>query len=219
MAIRIAAARLRSRPHWPIAHLAERLSRERHRLAELRVGDLDVRATFVVSYRNLTPGEAALFRRLGIVPAAEFDAHLAGALASDEADEADEADLVLESLADAHLIEAATPGRYRIHDLLRLFARERLGRGRRRSGVPRPRHRMTCRARPKRAETHARQAYQVLRTVDPDAAKEAQALLFRAARRGTSPERRQEASSQERTLTRQDSASVAQGRSWLAPPH
>ena len=123
LAIRIAAARLHRRPQWQIAHLAERLSHERRRLAELRVGDLDVRASFAVSYEDLAPGEAALFRRLGVVPATEFDARLASALA---AGGSEDAVLVLEALADAHLIEAAAQGRYRIHDLLRLFARERM---------------------------------------------------------------------------------------------
>ncbi|MQA85719.1 MAG: hypothetical protein GEV03_14125 [Streptosporangiales bacterium] len=121
LAIRIAAARLHRRPQWQTAHLAERLSQERLRLAELRVGDLDVRASFAVSYEDLEPGEAALFRRLGVVPAAEFDARLADALVGGGTEDAV---LVLEALADAHLIEAATPGRYRIHDLLRLFAGE-----------------------------------------------------------------------------------------------
>ena len=38
-----------------------------------------------------------------------------------------EAEALLEELVDTHLLEAAhTPGRYRFHDLLRLYARERV---------------------------------------------------------------------------------------------
>ena len=53
LAIRIAAARLVSRPAWAVGALANRLRNERQRLSELAVGDLAVRASFGVSYANL----------------------------------------------------------------------------------------------------------------------------------------------------------------------
>lgn len=123
LAIQIAAARLRKRPEWPISHLVGRLSGERRRLAELRVSDLDIRASFSISYQELKDTEACLFRLLGVVPSAEFDVGLAAALANSASEDVE---AQLERLADMHLIEAASPGRYGFHDLLRLFARERL---------------------------------------------------------------------------------------------
>lgn len=53
LAIRISAARLRARPDWSAEYLAGRLSGARRRLAEFRAGDLDVRASLELSYRDL----------------------------------------------------------------------------------------------------------------------------------------------------------------------
>ena len=52
LAIRVAAARLRSRPTWTVAHLAERLSEGQRRLGELVTGDLSVAAAFTMSYER-----------------------------------------------------------------------------------------------------------------------------------------------------------------------
>ena len=123
LAIQITAARLRKRSAWPVSYLAERLSDERSRLAELSVSDLDIRASFSISYDELRAEEASMFRLLGAIPGQGIDARLAAAVAGTTADDIDP---LMERLADAHLIEAASPGRYAIHDLMRLFARERL---------------------------------------------------------------------------------------------
>jgi hypothetical protein len=72
LAIRIVGARLRSRPQWSVAHLADRLDRaaERQRLDEFEGADLGVRASLTLSYygggqrvwrlRRLTCGNAKL---------------------------------------------------------------------------------------------------------------------------------------------------------------
>ncbi|GAA1995223.1 AfsR/SARP family transcriptional regulator [Catenulispora subtropica] len=122
LAVRIAASRLASRPHWRIASLAARLSDERRRLGELAVGDLAVRTAFELGYHQLTPVQADVFRRLSSLDSADVSAGAAAALLGlDEADTEE----VLESLVDAAMVESASPGRYRYHDLLRLYARER----------------------------------------------------------------------------------------------
>jgi tetratricopeptide (TPR) repeat protein len=123
LAIQIAAARLRKRSAWPVSYLAERLSDERRRLAELSVSDLDIRVSFSISYDELRADEASLFRLLGAVPGQGIDIRLAAAVAGATVDDIDP---LMERLADAHLIEASCPGRYVIHDLVHLFARERL---------------------------------------------------------------------------------------------
>src|SRR5262249_41648923 len=46
LAVRIAAAQLRSRPHWSVAQLTARLADERRRLSLLQVDDLAVRTSF-----------------------------------------------------------------------------------------------------------------------------------------------------------------------------
>ncbi len=113
LALRIAAARLRSRPTWTVRHLARRL---RQGLSELAVGDRSVAAAFALSHQHLTAEQGRLFRLLGLVPVSGFDAFAAAALAGVRVDHADR---LLEELVDVHLLEQPTPGRYRFHDLLR----------------------------------------------------------------------------------------------------
>ncbi|PRY38666.1 AfsR/SARP family transcriptional regulator [Umezawaea tangerina] len=117
LALRIAAARLRSRPKWTVANLAQRL---RQGLPELAVGDRSVAAAFALSYDHLTDLQRRLFRLLGLVPGADFDAFAAAALTGTRADEADR---LLEELVDVHLLDQPSADRYRFHDLLREHAR------------------------------------------------------------------------------------------------
>ncbi|MET8149191.1 ATP-binding protein [Actinoplanes sp. NPDC049668] len=123
LAIRIAGARLRARPAWTPAGLAARLADERRRLDELQVGDLAVRSSFQASHLELSPVDAHIFRRAGSHPGQVFGVGAAAALA-----DLDEHVVAagLERLVDAHLVESPLPDRYRLHDLLRLFAGERL---------------------------------------------------------------------------------------------
>ncbi len=119
LAIRVAAARLRSRPTWTAAHLVTRLRDHRNRLAELDAGQRGVTAAIDLSYRQLTSAQARLFRLLGLHPGADIDTHAAAALA--------DADLrqtgrLLDALVDAHLLQEPAPGRYRFHDLIRAHA-------------------------------------------------------------------------------------------------
>lgn len=123
LAVRIAGARLRARPHWSLATLAVRLADERHRLGELTVGDLAVRSSFLLSYRGLEPSEARLFRLLGLLSGSDVTPGVAAALAQRHIGEVE---ATLERLVDAQLVETPIPGRYRFHDLLRLFAREQV---------------------------------------------------------------------------------------------
>jgi tetratricopeptide (TPR) repeat protein len=128
LAVRVAGARLQSRPHWRLAVLADRLADERRRLDELRTGDLEVRASVALSYQGRGEAERRLFRLLGLLEAPSFPAWVAASLLDAEPPEGEE---LLERLVDAQLVEAAGEDqagqqRYRLHDLLRAFARERL---------------------------------------------------------------------------------------------
>ncbi|HYS36429.1 MAG TPA: NB-ARC domain-containing protein, partial [Pseudonocardiaceae bacterium] len=53
LAIRIAAARLRTRAAWPVRALADRLTDESRRSAELTVGDRSVAAALALSCRRM----------------------------------------------------------------------------------------------------------------------------------------------------------------------
>ncbi|MFB8244751.1 NB-ARC domain-containing protein [Streptomyces sp. NPDC055952] len=124
LALRIAANRLRDRESWSLAHYAGRLSDERRRLELLRAGDLEVRASFSISYSELSESQKRVFRNLGVVPPQGFTTEIAAVLADMEAEESED---TLEYLVDANLIESSShPGRYHLHDLLRVFAHERL---------------------------------------------------------------------------------------------
>jgi tetratricopeptide (TPR) repeat protein/transcriptional regulator with XRE-family HTH domain len=123
LAVRIAGALLKGRPHWPLAKLARRLTDERIRLDELRAGDLDVRASFSLSYRALPDADARVFRLLALVPGTGFSAELVAAMVQTDRDAAEDA---LDRLCHAQLARAIDDGRYSLHDLVRLFGRERL---------------------------------------------------------------------------------------------
>jgi tetratricopeptide (TPR) repeat protein len=127
LAIRIAGARLRARPDWSVGHLAERLSDARRLLAELRVGDLDVRASLELSYRELATGAARLFRLLPATPGPTFSTGLAAEMAGLPERETSD---VLDQLVFSQLAEPAGPGRYQMHDLTRLAGAELFGQAR-----------------------------------------------------------------------------------------
>jgi DNA-binding SARP family transcriptional activator len=127
LAIRICAARIAARRQWKIATLANRLRDERRRLDELHAGDLEVRASFQVSYDSLRPGRhgidpARAFRLLGLWQGTTISLSAATALIGEA--EGDVAD-ALETLVDANLLESPAPDWYRYHDLLRFYAGER----------------------------------------------------------------------------------------------
>ncbi|GAA2695506.1 AfsR/SARP family transcriptional regulator [Nonomuraea recticatena] len=127
LALRIVGARLNARTDWTPGKLALRLADERRRLDELSYGQLTVRATFALSYRDLGPEAAKLFRRLGLLEARDFASWTGAALL--EVDELT-ADRLIDQLVDARLLEVASIDgldqvRYRFHDLVRLYARER----------------------------------------------------------------------------------------------
>jgi DNA-binding SARP family transcriptional activator len=129
LAIRICAARLATRSGWTVRSMASRLRDEHHRLDELRVGDLAVRASFQVSFASLPASAQAggiapsdAFRLLGLWQGPSISAAAAAALFGTPEYAAADA---LETLVDAHLLESVAPDRYKFHDLLRVYASER----------------------------------------------------------------------------------------------
>jgi DNA-binding SARP family transcriptional activator len=128
LAVRIAGARLATRPQWRLSLLAERLADEHRRLDELMTGDLEVRTSVALSYHGRSEAERRLFRLLGLLVAPSFPAWVAAEVLEVELAKAE---ALLEQLVDAQLVESAGQDqagqlRYRLHDLLHLFAAERL---------------------------------------------------------------------------------------------
>ncbi|MGC0314150.1 AfsR/SARP family transcriptional regulator [Kitasatospora acidiphila] len=120
LAIHLTAARLRHRRAWSVADLVPDLEAAAGRLAALRAEDVSVAAAFDLSYRDLTPAQRRLFRRLGLNPGDHFDARAAAAL--DGTDVAT-ARRLLEELEDHHLVDEPVRSRYRMHDLIREHSR------------------------------------------------------------------------------------------------
>jgi DNA-binding SARP family transcriptional activator len=127
LAVRVAGARLAVRGHWRLADLAALLADERHRLDELAIADIEVRAGLALSYQGLDGEARRLFRRLGLLAAPTVAAWVTAALLDRPLADAER---LLDALVDAHLVEVAGTDatgqvRYRFHDLVRLYARER----------------------------------------------------------------------------------------------
>jgi tetratricopeptide (TPR) repeat protein len=125
LALRIAAANLAADDDTSIAGYVTRLLHG-DRLGALEVeGDREaaVRTAFDLSYRALRPNARLLFRRLGLLPGPDFTADIAAVPAGFAVTETEG---LLRTLTTAHLVETVSNGRYRCHDLLRIFAVERL---------------------------------------------------------------------------------------------
>ena len=119
LAIALAAGRLRSHLTWSAAHLADLLTQDPDRLAQLVAGDRSIRAAFTVSYQHLTPERQWTFTLLGVHPGPRIDAYAVAALVDCSLSQAHHH---LEALHADHLIQEITPGRYQLHDLLRVYA-------------------------------------------------------------------------------------------------
>jgi hypothetical protein len=128
LALRIAGALLAADPVLTAADLAGELGVEVGRLEALAYDDgggtsaPSVAAAFELSYRQLDAAAALLFRLLPVNPGPDVSTAAAAALAGWPAGEARR---VIGRLARAHLVEPGSgTGRWRMHDLLGLYARE-----------------------------------------------------------------------------------------------
>lgn len=125
LAVRVVASRLASRPGWSVAALAGRLSDEQRRLDQLRAESLAVESSFRLGYEQLSPGDAHAFRLLALPEVPDLSPDAAAAVLGMSPAEAED---VLERLTDAGMLQSPAADRYRYHDLLRLFARQRAAR-------------------------------------------------------------------------------------------
>jgi tetratricopeptide (TPR) repeat protein/transcriptional regulator with XRE-family HTH domain len=120
LAVGIVGRQLRHRPAWTAANLAAAQASARDRLELLTAGDLTLTAALGMSYEQLTEPQRQLFRRIGLHPGADFDVHAAAAL---DGSDIVIAGRVLDALYDQYFLSEPAPGRYRLHDLVREYAR------------------------------------------------------------------------------------------------
>jgi tetratricopeptide (TPR) repeat protein len=124
LALRVAAADLATRPQQTVADTVEALS-DGDRLSKLALGEDPreaVGAAFDLSYRNLDSETRRMFRLLGLLEGPNVTPEAVGALlgATPQA-----AQRLLEQLETAGLVQWIGRGRYRLHELMREYARGR----------------------------------------------------------------------------------------------
>ncbi|MEV0804000.1 tetratricopeptide repeat protein [Kribbella sp. NPDC050281] len=120
LALRIAAARLRSRPSWQVSDLVLRLQEQRAAVLD-RLDDetLGVSAALDLSYAALDEPTRRAYRLVGLIPGPDVDLGAAAALFGTGDAPARSA---LEALQDLHLFDEGPAGRYSMHDLTRADA-------------------------------------------------------------------------------------------------
>ncbi|RKR76357.1 helix-turn-helix domain-containing protein [Frondihabitans australicus] len=123
LALRIAGNRIASRPAWTAEDFIDRMAQAEDRLRLLVAGDLAVESAIDLSYSDLDDGLATLFRSISIIDGATFDARIAAATLDADVLETEAG---LDQLTDLGLLDARGNVRYRMHDLTRLFASQRL---------------------------------------------------------------------------------------------
>jgi tetratricopeptide (TPR) repeat protein len=119
----VCAARLLvNRGALTVAAIAADVADEKQRLERLSgKGEYAGAAVFGFAYADLDATVRLVYRRLGLHPGVDLDAHHAALLTALPTAEAKRH---LETLADTHLLEPLPDGRYRFHNLVRLHARE-----------------------------------------------------------------------------------------------
>ncbi|MDX2679415.1 BTAD domain-containing putative transcriptional regulator [Streptomyces sp. NY05-11A] len=125
LALRISAANLDHTPWRTLRDQADEL-REGDRLTALSVtGDQTtaVRTAFSLSYHALDAPVRRVFRLLALLPGPETGLQAAAVVTGTTTEDAAR---LVERLTAAHLLREHRPGRYRFHDLVALYAAERL---------------------------------------------------------------------------------------------
>ena len=117
LALSIIAARAVTQPDLPLSALTEELKDQR--LDALDDLSADLRTVFACSLRVLTPGATELFGLVGLTSAPDLSLKAITALTGRP-----DTRRLLRELEAAHLVQQHRVGRYRMHDLVRLYAAE-----------------------------------------------------------------------------------------------
>ncbi|WP_212999506.1 BTAD domain-containing putative transcriptional regulator [Winogradskya consettensis] len=123
VALRVIASRLKD-GRVAMHDLLDRLADKRSRLARFSIGDIGVQASFELSYQELSTPVSSVFRAGALIPGETFHPAAVAALAGVGEQDATAA---LHELTAENLVQCTESGRFRYHDLLRLYAAQRPG--------------------------------------------------------------------------------------------
>lgn len=123
LAIAIAASRLAYEPGWSAENFLKRLHQEKKRLTELTYENQSVRLSANLSYEVLQPHQQVFFASLGAFASENLNIEAIVYVTGLSADEVMDH---LRKLYSLSLVQIGQPGRYRLHPLLRDYAREKL---------------------------------------------------------------------------------------------
>jgi tetratricopeptide (TPR) repeat protein/transcriptional regulator with XRE-family HTH domain len=123
LALRVAGFQLGERPDWSIEDMLALLEDENQRLPTIDGAGDGVGAALMLSYQQLSAPAQRTFRRLALIPGANFSAEAAAVLSGDSLDDTER---TLEDLVELGLLLAVSDDRYGFHDLVRAFAGGRL---------------------------------------------------------------------------------------------
>ncbi|GLZ33623.1 hypothetical protein Lesp02_58110 [Lentzea sp. NBRC 105346] len=119
LALGLVAGMIAERPGWSLSDHLDRLL-ERHQHQHL---DSGVEVALDLSYRALSAPHQRTFRLAALHPGPDLDCHAAAALAGISSDVARRH---LDDLLADHLLQLKAPGRYELHDLVRVYASARV---------------------------------------------------------------------------------------------
>jgi tetratricopeptide (TPR) repeat protein len=123
LAIAIVGHRLAHEPGWTATEFLARLRREELRLRELACEDLNVQLSFNLSYDLLQPGKQRFFNTLGVFEEEGFSLEAAACISQLLPDTAHD---YLRELYSLSLVQLGQHGRYKLHPLLRDYARQKM---------------------------------------------------------------------------------------------
>ncbi|HEX6387335.1 MAG TPA: tetratricopeptide repeat protein [Anaerolineae bacterium] len=129
LAVDIAAGRLAYEPGWSTVDFLQRVRQEKRRLGELAYEDQSVRLSLNASYEVLTPAQQRFFAALGTFEGDDFSDEAAAFVTGSTVEEAQD---YLRQLYGLSLVQQGRrqspgqPSRYRLHPLIRDYAREHL---------------------------------------------------------------------------------------------
>lgn len=127
LALRCIGGRLAAMPGLPLARVADQLARSRDVIAELRLGELDVKSGFDAVYGRLSHTDRAAFRLLSMLPVDSFSTPTAAELLGREVPVVER---VLQCLVNRYLLQVVHYDHDGMHyaypSLTRRYARSRL---------------------------------------------------------------------------------------------